>query len=73
MGGMRDRASEYRGWRIAVVDLGRRKLLGHAVRVRSPHDLVMAEGWGVESVAAELRQKIDQAEAELGGDAATSP
>ena len=58
---------EYRGWTIGIgtAERSRRKLMGHAARRERPHLLVMASGWGVESVYQDLCRQVDQAEAKL--------
>lgn len=58
---------EYRGWTIGIgtAERSRRKLMGHAARRERPHLLVMASGWGLEMVYADLCRQIDQAEANL--------
>lgn len=60
----------YRGWTIGIGpgERSRRRVLGHAARREPPYLLVMAEGWGVEGVYADLCRQIDEAEAKLAAD-----
>jgi hypothetical protein len=60
MGGMERRQADYRGWTLGVVP-GRPRL-GHGVRRRSPHEVIMAKGWGEELVLRELRRLVDEFE-----------
>jgi hypothetical protein len=60
MGGMRRQDSDYRGWTLCVVPGC--PCLGHAVRRRPPHEVVMAKGRGEELVLRSLRRQVDEFE-----------
>jgi hypothetical protein len=67
---MRKQSSTYRGWKLAVVP--GRVVLGHGVRARPPHRIVMAKGWGEELVLDDLRRQIDAIEDAGDGEASVT-
>jgi hypothetical protein len=67
MAGMRRQDSTYRGWKLAVAnDPGRRRaILGHGVRSKPAHYVVMARGYSADLVLEVLHRQIDEIEGEL--------
>jgi hypothetical protein len=57
---MERRDSEYRGWKLCVKP--GRPSLGHGVRGESPHQVILAKGWGAGLVLKNLRRQIDEFE-----------